>query len=112
MRNRARILASLETVFRRALEEARESHDAETDRSEGGGREGAGAHDGAAAIEARLDLEYQLEQLRLEVLLDIRDLLSEGGGGAAGGERGGSGGEDGPSLLDRAEQFRRITRRK
>lgn len=48
-----------------------------------------------------LDFEYQREQLRMEVLLDLRDLL-------------GSEGEPAPSssesLLDKAEALRRIAR--
>jgi hypothetical protein len=81
MRSRDRILASLEGVFREAF-----------------GR--AEARGDAVAMET-LDFEYQREQLRLEVLLDVRELLTrepEPEAPVAGG------------LLDKAEALRRITR--
>jgi len=81
MRSRDRILKSLEGVFREAYARAE-------------------ARDDTGAMEA-LDLEYQREQLRLEVLLDLRDLLTpepEPGESAT------------ASLLDRAEALRRIAR--
>lgn len=56
MRKRDRVLQSLEKVYRSAFSEA----------------ENAGNSDEMS----RLDLEYQRDQLHLEVLLDIRDLLS------------------------------------
>ena len=55
MRDRERILQSLEKVYRGAFSAAEEAGD--------------------AAQMARLDLEYQRDQVHLEVLLDIRDLL-------------------------------------
>jgi len=81
VRSRDRILKSLEAVFREAFTQA----EARGDR---------------AAMES-LDFEYQREQLRMEVLLDIRDRLPA---------------EPAPepssttSLLEKAEALRRITR--
>lgn len=78
MRNRDRVLQSLENVFRDAFAAADE----------------AGAKDEMA----RLDLEYQRDQLRLEVLLDIRDLLKPEA-------------EDTTvSLLEKAQNLRRLTK--
>jgi hypothetical protein len=80
MRSRRRILDSLESVYREAFQKAEEAGDREA--------------------MARLDFDYQREQLRMEVLLDLRELLlpreEEG--------------EPEPSLLDRAEALRRIAR--
>lgn len=81
MRERERILHSLEKVYRSAFTAAEQAGD--------------------AARMARLDLEYQRDQLHLEVLLDIRELLSP---------------EPPPpedktaSLLDKAQQIRRLTK--
>ena len=55
MRDRNRVLASLEASFRDAFERAQT----------GGDRDEM----------ARLDLEFQRDQLQLEVLMDIRDLM-------------------------------------
>jgi hypothetical protein len=55
MRERERILQSLENVYRAAFRAAEEAGD--------------------TATMARLDLEYQRDQIHLEVLLDIRALL-------------------------------------
>lgn len=79
MRSRSRVLQSLESVYREAFENARERDD--------------------RAEMARLDLEYQRDQLQLEVLLDLRELLS-----AAEPE------EKGPSLLERAQTLRKLTK--
>jgi hypothetical protein len=80
MRSRRRILDSLESVYRDAFRKAEEASDAEG--------------------MARLDFDYQREQLRMEVLLDLRELLLPK--------------EEEPegetSLLDRAEALRRIAR--
>ena len=59
MRNRERVLQSLENVYRGAFTAAETAGD--------------------KAEMARLDLEYQREQLHLEVMLDIRDLLTPSG---------------------------------
>jgi hypothetical protein len=78
MRGRERVLQSLENVYRGAFGVADEAAD--------------------APAMARLDLEYQRDQLNLEVLLDIRDLLTP----------------DQPdkttSLLEKAQQIRRLTK--
>ncbi|MCH2461289.1 MAG: hypothetical protein MK239_09670, partial [Gemmatimonadetes bacterium] len=55
MRNRERVLQSLEKVYRAAFAVTEDASD--------------------SVAMARLDLEYQRDQLHLEVLLDIRDLL-------------------------------------
>jgi hypothetical protein len=78
MRHRDRVLKSLESVYRTAFDQARERND---DR----------------AME-RLDLDYQRDQLRLEVLLDIRDLLAP------------TDEEEAKSLLDKAQALRNIAR--
>jgi hypothetical protein len=81
MRDRERILQSLEKVYRGAFAAAEEAGD--------------------APQMARLDLEYQRDQLNLEALLDIRDLLLP----------------DQPpqedkttSLLEKAQRIRRLTK--
>jgi hypothetical protein len=79
MRSRERVLKSLETVYREAFEAAQERED----RGE----------------MARLDLEYQRDQLHLEVLLDIREQLwvpDED--------------DKGPSLLEKAQALRKMTK--
>lgn len=83
MRGRERILASLEALYREAFERAEATDD-----------EGE---------MARLDFDYRREQIRLEVMLDIRELLSPAPE------------EDDPldrteSILEKAERLRRITR--
>ncbi len=55
MRSRDRVLQSLDKVYRGAFTTAEEASDSDS--------------------MSRLDLEYQRDQLQLEVLLDIRDLL-------------------------------------
>lgn len=82
-RERSRIVANLEALYREAFERAKEA--------------------GNEEAMARLDFEFQQEQLRMEVLLDIRDLLAEGNG---------SRDEPGTatSLLEKAEALKRITR--
>jgi hypothetical protein len=79
MRQRDRVLQSLEGVYREAFRAAQERDD--------------------KPEMARLDLEYQRDQLHLEVLLDIRDLL------AAPPEA-----EKGSSLLEKAQALRQLTR--
>ena len=86
MRNRERVLQSLENVYLEAFQAA----DARGDKSE----------------MARLDLEYQREQLRLEVLLDIRELLAPPEPETAEGSLV----DKGSALLDKARTLRKITR--
>ena len=81
MRSRERVLQSLESVYRAAFEDAEKRDD-------------------RAAME-RLDLEYQRDQLQLEVLIDIRDLLTSPTKEPEKKE---------PSLIERAQTIRRITR--
>jgi hypothetical protein len=80
MRSRDRVIQSLDNVYRGAFTAAEDAKD--------------------AAAMARLDLEYQREQLHLEVLLDIRDLLMPAEGVA----------DKATSLLEKAQQIRRLTR--
>ena len=81
MRDRDRVLRSLENVYREAF--------------------GAAEAAGDATSMSKLDLEYQRDQLQLEVLLDIRDLLTVPD-------------EDGAdktiSLLEKAQNLRRLTK--
>ena len=56
MRNRDRVLQSLENVYRSAFAAAEEAGD--------------------TVAMAKLDVDYQRDQLHLEVLLDIRDLMT------------------------------------
>ncbi len=81
MRSRERVLQSLESVYRTAFADAEKRED-------------------RAAME-RLDLEYQRDQLQLEVLMDIRDLLTSPAKEPEKKE---------PSLIERAQTIRRITR--
>jgi hypothetical protein len=85
MRQRERVLQSLETVYRDAFEGARERGD--------------------RAEMARLDLDYQRDQLHLELLLDIRELLSTPAPAAASKER-----EGGSSILEKAQSLRKLTK--
>jgi hypothetical protein len=78
MRSRERVLNSLESVYRSAFTAA----------------EGAGE----ATAMARLDLDYQRDQLQLEVLLDIRDLLAPDAGDKT------------VSLLEKAQNLRKLTK--
>ena len=86
MRDRDRILQSLEKVYREAFQAA----------------EGRGDKEQMG----RLDFEYQRDQLHLEVLMDIRDQLSppeadEEDPGLV---------EKGSALLEKARSIRKITR--
>lgn len=85
MRKRRRILTSLEAAYREAFRRAEENGDAEE--------------------MARLDFQYQRDQIRMEVLLDIRDLLATSPASTAEAKEEGQG-----SLLDKAEALRRLTR--
>lgn len=79
MRSRERILQSLENAYREAF--------------------GAAEKAGDAAAMSKLDLDYQRDQIRLEVLLDIRDLLAPGEEEVTT-----------TSLLERAQNLRRLTK--
>ncbi|MGB0542632.1 MAG: hypothetical protein ACPGPI_02870 [Longimicrobiales bacterium] len=81
MRSRDRVLQSLENVYRAAFGTAEASSDAER-------------------MEA-LDMEYQRDQLQLEVLLDIRDLLRPGEEDSA---------DRTISLLEKAQSIRKLTK--
>lgn len=78
MRNRERVLQSLENVYRGAF--------------------GAAEEAGDDPAMTRMDLEYQRDQLHLEVLLDIRDLLTP------------EQPDKTTSLLEKAQQIRRLTK--
>lgn len=82
MRGRDRVLQSLEKVYRAAFAEAEEAGDS--------GRMQA------------LDLDYQRDQIQLEVLLDIRDLLATPEPAEAD--------DDTVSLLEKAQKIRNLTR--
>jgi len=78
MRSRDRVLQSLENVYRSAFTAADEAGESEK--------------------MASLDVDYQRDQLQLEVLLDIRDLLTPEV-------------EDKTiSLLEKAQSIRRLTK--
>ena len=81
MRSRAKVIGSLERIYREAFEKAAESGD--------------------QARMDRLDFGFQRDQVMLEALLDVRDLLSEIRTDGAPPE---------PSLLDRARAIRKFTR--
>ena len=82
MRGRDQILESLERAYREAFARAEEVGDEER--------------------MARLDFDFQRDQLWLEVLLDLRGLLA-----APAGE----GEDEGKGLLDHARALRDLTRR-
>lgn len=82
MRSRDRVLQSLEKVYRSAFAQAEEKSD--------------------AARMQTLDLEYQRDQLQLEVLLDIRDLLAVADPETPGDET--------VSLLEKAQKIRNLTK--
>jgi len=79
MRPRDRVIQSLESAFREAFSAAQERDD--------------------RAEMARLELDFQRDQIQLEVLLDVRDLLSSP-----------SQEERGSSLLEKAQVLRQLTR--
>ena len=81
MRHRDRVLQSLEGVYREAFRAAQERDD--------------------KPEMARLDMEYQRDQIHLEMLLDIRDLLSAPPREPK---------EKESSLLEHAQALRRLTR--
>ena len=80
MRSRDRIISNLESQYQAIFAEAQQARD--KDRM------------------SKLDFEFQRDQLLFEILLDIRDALAGPGGGD----------DQKGSLLDKAEQLRRITR--
>jgi hypothetical protein len=84
MRDRQRILASLEAAYREAFAAAQERDDRTT--------------------MERLDLEFQRDQVQLEVLLDVRDLLERPA------ELADTDGGRATSLLDHAQALRKLTR--
>ena len=81
MRSRERVLQSLEKVYVSAFSEAESAGD--------------------AARMQGLDLDYQRDQLQLEVLLDIRDLLLPEAGDTA---------DKTISLLEKAQNIRKLTK--
>lgn len=83
MRERQRILDSLEAAYREAFEAARERGD--------------------EVLMSRLDLDFQRDQIQLEVLLDLRELLAQPDADEKGGDRV-------KSLLGHAETFKKLTR--
>jgi hypothetical protein len=83
MRDRDRIVRNLEDLYREAF----------------GRAEGEGEQESMA----RLDFEFQRDQLYLEVALDIRELLSAM-------ESGKDGEGKTTSLLEKAQAIRRLTR--
>lgn len=80
MRNRERILANLESIYRESYDRAR------------------GAED--AARMADLENAYMRDQLMLEILLDIRDLFAVAPAAP----------KAGTSALEKLEAIRRLTR--
>jgi protein-L-isoaspartate O-methyltransferase len=78
MRSRDRVLQSLENVYRGAFSDAETAGDAQR--------------------MSTLDMEYQRDQLQLEVLLDIRDLLTP------------EEADKTISLLEKAQSIRKLTR--
>ena len=80
MRSRDRIISNLESQYKAVFDDARQSDD--------------------KIRMSKLDFDFQRDQLLFEILLDIRDALA---GPAAAEEPKGS-------LLDKAEQLRRITK--
>ncbi len=81
MRERNRIIGSLESLYQTTFAEAQKRED--------------------QAEMARLDFGFQRDQLYLEVLLDVRDLLAPP-------EE--SGTEKAKSLLEKAQALKRITK--
>ena len=88
MRTRDRILKSLETAYRERFAHAKEREDAEE--------------------MSRLDFELQKEQIHLEVLLDIRELLSPIEAPEVRQET--SLLDEGTALMEKAGTLRRLTR--
>jgi len=83
MRQRQKILGNLEGLYKEAFQRADGMKDEEA--------------------MARLDFDFQKDQLQLEVLLDIRELLSAM-------DSGGEEAETTTSLLEKAQAIRRLTK--
>ncbi len=83
MRDRKNILGNLETLYREGFQRARDAQD----------EKGM----------ARLDHDFQRDQLYLEAILDIRELLATMDAG-----KGGEGTTT--SLLEKAQAIRRLTK--
>lgn len=81
MRNRERIIQSLEASYRTAFQEAEAAGD--------------------KARMTQLDFDFQRDQIYLEVLLDVRGLLAEASTEDEAGAR---------SLLDKAKALKDLTR--
>ena len=91
MRSRSRILDSLEGAYREAFTRAQK--------------------EGDSAEMARLDLDFQRDQIQLEVFLDVRDLLFASVEEDSSEESSAPGGiEQARSLLEKARSFRTLTR--
>jgi hypothetical protein len=91
MRQRERILASLEAAYREAFDQAKARDDMQE--------------------MARLDFQFQRDQINLEVLLDIRDLvLPAEASPPPSPKEGKSLIEEGTALVEKAQALRRITR--
>jgi len=88
MRSRDRVLQSLENVYREAFQSAEGRNDKDE--------------------MARLDFEYQRDQLQLEVLLDVREALSLAEEPAEAEKE--SLVDKGSAFLDKARSIRKITR--
>jgi hypothetical protein len=87
MRDRRRILDSLEATYREAFAAAKERED--------------------LAAMAKLELDFQRDQLQLEVLLDIRDALAPA---EEEPQKERSLIEEGSALIEKAGVLRRIVR--
>jgi hypothetical protein len=85
MRERQRILDNLEGIYREAFQRAGSRNDEEA--------------------MARLDFEFQRDQLHLEALLDLRELLAGLGAGGTGAGEGAT-----TSILKKAQAIRQLTR--
>lgn len=88
MRDRDRILANLEGLFRDAYREAEAGED--------------------QVRMKRLDFDFQRDQLQLELLMDIRELLSKLGTNLGAAKEDEGGGKK--SLLEKAQTIRKLTR--
>jgi hypothetical protein len=83
MRDRQKILGNLESLYREGFKRAEESGDQEA--------------------MARMDFDFQRDQLYLESILDVRELLAAMGSGNT--EQ-----ETTTSLLEKAQAIRRLTK--